>query len=116
MRSKILTVMGALMLLCLVTFGFFAFPVGIPICSAIGLFYGIKTLYYNCIGYLVCYWYIHRCLQKKQKGYLDNIADCFYNCYRRFMFVFWCAVLFYQPQLQWDEGNQSFTVIRKGIP
>lgn len=43
MKSKILTAMGVIMLLCLVTLGFFAFPVGIPICGAIGLFYGIKS-------------------------------------------------------------------------
>lgn len=43
MRSKILTAMGVVMLICLMTRGFLAFPVGIPICGAIGVFYGIKS-------------------------------------------------------------------------
>jgi hypothetical protein len=43
MRSKILTAMGVIMLICFMTLGFLAFPVGIPICGAIGLFYGIKS-------------------------------------------------------------------------
>ena len=43
MKNKVLTTMGIIMLVCLVTLGFFAFPVGIPICSIIGLIYGIKS-------------------------------------------------------------------------
>lgn len=31
------------MLVCLVAFGFLAFPIGIPLCAVIGLTYGIKS-------------------------------------------------------------------------
>lgn len=40
MRSKILTIMGFLMLLGFLTIGFFVFPVGIPLCAVIGIGYG----------------------------------------------------------------------------
>lgn len=43
MKNKILIVMGVIMLICLATLGFFAFPVGIPLCGAIGLIYGIRS-------------------------------------------------------------------------
>lgn len=31
------------MLVCFLFFGFFALPIGIPICSAVGLIYGIRN-------------------------------------------------------------------------
>lgn len=34
--------MGIIMLVCFLTIGFFAFPVGIPLCAIIGLGYGLK--------------------------------------------------------------------------
>lgn len=42
-KNRILIVMGIILLGCFITLGFFAFPVGIPLCGAIGLFYGIKS-------------------------------------------------------------------------
>lgn len=42
MRRKVLTAIGVIMLICLLTFGFFAFPIGISLCSIVGLVYGIK--------------------------------------------------------------------------
>ena len=39
LRNKVLIVMGIIMLVCFLTIGFFAFPVGIPI---IGLVYGLR--------------------------------------------------------------------------
>lgn len=41
-KSKVLTAMGVVMLVCLVALGMFAFPVGLPICGVIGLVYGLK--------------------------------------------------------------------------
>lgn len=43
MKNKIPGAMGIIMLVCFITLGFFAFPVGIPLCGAIGLAYGIKS-------------------------------------------------------------------------
>lgn len=43
MKNRVWMIMGAVMLICLVTLGFFAFPVGIPLCSIIGLVYGIRN-------------------------------------------------------------------------
>lgn len=43
MKNKILIVLGIILLGCFITLGFFAFPIGIPLCGAIGLFYGIKS-------------------------------------------------------------------------
>ena len=43
MRNRVLIIMGGVMLICLVTLGFFAFSVGIPLCSIIGLVCGIKN-------------------------------------------------------------------------
>lgn len=40
--NKVLTAMGVVMLICFLTIGFFAFPVGILICAIIGLTYGLK--------------------------------------------------------------------------
>lgn len=42
MRSKILAVMGFIMLAGFLTIGFFVFPIGITICAIIGLCYGYK--------------------------------------------------------------------------
>lgn len=42
-KNRILIVMGIILLGCFITLDFFAFPVGIPLCGAIGLFYGIKS-------------------------------------------------------------------------
>lgn len=42
LKIKVLTVMGIIMLVCFLTIGIFAFPVGIPLCSIIGLVYGLK--------------------------------------------------------------------------
>lgn len=42
LRNKVLTAMGIIMLVCFLTIGFFAFPVGIPLCAIIGLGYGLK--------------------------------------------------------------------------
>ena len=39
--GKVLTAMGVVMLVCLVTMGMLAFPVGLPICGIIGLGYGL---------------------------------------------------------------------------
>lgn len=41
-RNKVLTAIGVIMLVCLLTMGFFAFPVGLPVCGIIGLTYGLK--------------------------------------------------------------------------
>ena len=41
LRNKVLIVMGIIMLVCFLTIGFFAFPVGIPLCAIIGLVYEI---------------------------------------------------------------------------
>ncbi len=35
--------MGIIMLICLITLGFGAFSVGIPLCGAIGVVYGVKS-------------------------------------------------------------------------
>lgn len=43
MGNKILIMMGIILLLSLIALGFFAFSIGIPICSIIGLTYGIKN-------------------------------------------------------------------------
>lgn len=43
MKNRILIIIGVMMLVCLTTLGFFAFPVGIPLCSIIGLVYGIRS-------------------------------------------------------------------------
>lgn len=43
MRIKILTGIGAIMLVAFLLFGFFAFPIGIPLVSMIGLMYGMKN-------------------------------------------------------------------------
>ena len=43
MKYNVLFIMGVVMLICLVTMGAFAFPVGIPLCAIIGLVYGIKN-------------------------------------------------------------------------
>ena len=43
MKNRVLIAIGVIMLVCIATLGFFAFPVGIPLCGAIGLFYGIKS-------------------------------------------------------------------------
>ena len=51
LRNKVLIVMGIIMLVCFLTIGFFAFPVGIPLCAIIGLMYGIKnkdTIFTKC--------------------------------------------------------------------
>ena len=42
LKIKVLTAMGIIMLVCFLTIGFFAFPVGIPLCAIIGLVYGLK--------------------------------------------------------------------------
>ena len=42
LRNKVLIVMGIIMLVCFLTIGFFAFPVGILLCAIIGLVYGLK--------------------------------------------------------------------------
>ena len=43
MGTKILIVIGVIMLVTFLLFGFFAFSIGIPISSIIGLIYGIKN-------------------------------------------------------------------------
>lgn len=43
MKSKILVAMGISILVGFLTLGFFAFPIGIPLCGAIGLVYGLKN-------------------------------------------------------------------------
>lgn len=43
MRNRVLIAMGVIMIVCVTTLGFFAFPIGIPICGTVGLFYGIKS-------------------------------------------------------------------------
>lgn len=35
--------MGIIMLVCFLTLGLFAFPVGIPLCGMVGLIYGMKS-------------------------------------------------------------------------
>ena len=58
LRNKVLIVMGIIMLVCFLTIGFFAFPVGIPLCAIIGLVYRMKykekrfTLF-SCIGLFI---------------------------------------------------------------
>lgn len=42
LKIKVLTAMGIIMLVCFLAIGFFAFPVGIPLCAIIGLVYGLK--------------------------------------------------------------------------
>ena len=42
LRNKVLIVMGIIMLVCFLTIGFFAFPVGIPLCAIIGLVYVLR--------------------------------------------------------------------------
>lgn len=41
MRTKILTAMGIILLVCLVAFLFFGLPIGFFFCSLVGLIYGI---------------------------------------------------------------------------
>lgn len=41
-RNSIFAIMGAIMLIGFITIGFFVFPIGISLCSIIGLCYGIK--------------------------------------------------------------------------
>lgn len=43
MKSKILVAMGISMFVGFLTLGFFAFPIGIPLCGVIGLRYGFKN-------------------------------------------------------------------------
>lgn len=43
MKNKIPIAMGIILLICFFTLGFFAFPVGIPLCGTIGIIYGIKS-------------------------------------------------------------------------
>lgn len=43
MKNRVLIAMGVIMIVCVTTLGFFAFPVGIPLCGTVGLFYGIKS-------------------------------------------------------------------------
>lgn len=43
MKKGVLIAMGIILLVCFMLFGFFAFPVGISLCSIIGLVYGVKT-------------------------------------------------------------------------
>lgn len=43
MKSKIVIAMGISLLVGFLTLGFFAFPIGIPVCGAIGLIYGCKN-------------------------------------------------------------------------
>lgn len=42
MQVKVWTAIGIIMLVSFMTLGLFAFPIGIPVCSVIGLIYGIK--------------------------------------------------------------------------
>lgn len=42
MRGKIVAIMGFIMLIGFALIGFFIIPVGIPLCAAIGIGYGIK--------------------------------------------------------------------------
>lgn len=42
MQVKVWTAIGIIMLVSFMTLGLFAFPIGIPVCSIIGLIYGIK--------------------------------------------------------------------------
>ena len=42
MKSKIITAMSIIMLVGLMFLGYFIIPIGIPICSIIGLTYGSK--------------------------------------------------------------------------
>lgn len=42
LKIKVLTAMGIIMLVCFLTIGIFAFPIGIPLCSIIGLVFGLK--------------------------------------------------------------------------
>ncbi len=42
MKRKIVSLIIIIMLACMVLFGFFAIPIGIPLCSIIGVLYGIK--------------------------------------------------------------------------
>lgn len=41
-RSFILTVIGIILLVCILLTGVFAFPIGLPLCALIGLVYGLK--------------------------------------------------------------------------
>ena len=41
-RAKMLSLIGIIMLACIILFGFFAIPIGITICSFIGLIYSTK--------------------------------------------------------------------------
>lgn len=43
MKSRVLIAIGVIMLVCITTVGFLAFPIGIPLCGAVGLLYGIKS-------------------------------------------------------------------------
>lgn len=57
MRNKILLAISIIMLICLVTLGFFAIPVGLSLCSLIGIVYGYKYkdkkfLRYSKIGFI----------------------------------------------------------------
>ncbi len=42
-RIKILIAIGTIMLVGFLLVGFFVFPIGIPLCSLVGLLYGIKS-------------------------------------------------------------------------
>lgn len=41
-RTKVLSLVGIIMLVCIMALGFFAIPIGITICSLIGIIYSIK--------------------------------------------------------------------------
>ena len=41
MRNKILIIIGTILLVSLLLFGAFALPIALPLCSLIGLIYGI---------------------------------------------------------------------------
>lgn len=43
MKNRVLIAIGVIMIVCVTTLGFFVFPVGIPLCGTVGLFYGIKS-------------------------------------------------------------------------
>lgn len=53
MGTKLLCVMGIVMLICLITLGMFSLPVGIPLCSIMGLIYGVKHHDKRFIGWSV---------------------------------------------------------------
>lgn len=41
-RAKVLGLIGIVMLICMVLLGFFAVPIGLTVCSLIGVIYGFK--------------------------------------------------------------------------